>query len=242
MTRRASLALLLAVVVAIASCNGVRVTYTFDDEFNGTTVSSLWGDHWGPFGGDGNTWSRSQSTVAIGVLTIAAQRAGSAWVSDAFDTWATWRQKYGYFEARIRIPKGRGLWPAFWLAQGSEVSGPAEIDVMEVCANPLGTNGGNDASVLHTSVHFSGGGSLTHDTRTPDLSSDWHVYAMDWRADHISFLLDGAEVWRVTDPAHIPAVAMPLILDLAVGGSCGAADDSTPDPALMQVDWVRVSP
>jgi beta-glucanase (GH16 family) len=218
-----------------------RVTlpgYTFDDEFDGTTIDPIWTHDFG-FSGAENVWANSQSSVADGVLTISAQRTGFGWASDVLDTKTTWTQQYGYFEARMKIPKGAGLWPAFWLYASQHGIQP-EIDVMEVCASPLGENDGNDASLLHSTLHWARGGQRTARVRTVDLSLDFHVYAVDWRADHIAFLLDGVEVARFSDPDHIPTTPMPLILDLAVGGPlCGPSTDLTPNPSLLQVDWVR---
>jgi beta-glucanase (GH16 family) len=215
--------------------------YTFDDEFDGPTIGPVWTHDFG-FGGTENSWSGGQSSVANGILTITAQRSGDGWVSDVLDTKTTWTQQYGYFEARMKIPEGAGLWPAFWL-YSSQRGGQAEIDAMEVCANPIGANGGDDVSLLHNTVHWTREGSNGTRFRTADLSLDFHVYAVDWRADHIAFFLDGVEVWRFTDVAHIPHWPLPLIVDLAVGGSlCGASTALTPDPSVLQIDWVRVRP
>ncbi|MDP9226536.1 MAG: glycoside hydrolase family 16 protein [Actinomycetota bacterium] len=215
--------------------------YTFDDEFDGVTVGPVWTRDFN-FGGTENSWSSTQSSVANGVLTITAQRSGLGWASDLLDTKTMWTQRYGYFEARMKIPKGAGLWPAFWLYY-SQFGVQAEVDVMEVCANPLGANDGKDASLLLTTVHWTRGGSRGARIRTADLSLDFHVYAVEWRADHIAFFLDGVEVWRFTDVAHIPTVALPLIVDLAVGGSlCGASTALTPNPSFLQIDWVRARP
>jgi beta-glucanase (GH16 family) len=212
--------------------------YTFDDEFDGTTIDPIWTHDFG-FSGAENAWSNSQSSVADGILTISAQRTGFGWASDVLDTKTTWTQHYGYFEARMKIPKGAGLWPAFWLYASQHGIQP-EIDVMEVCASPLGENDGNDASLLHSTLHWARGGQRTARVRTVDLSLDFHVYAVDWRADHVAFLLDGVEVARFSDPDHIPTTPMPLILDLAVGGPlCGPSTDLTPNPSVLQIDWVR---
>jgi beta-glucanase (GH16 family) len=162
------------------------------------------------------------------------------WHGDLIDTKTTFTQKYGYFAARMKIPKGPGLWPAFWTyysASGVE----AEIDAMEVCANPIGTHSGNDASLLHNTIHYSGGSvGNSPGYRTVDLSLAYHVYAFDWRADHISFFLDGVQVWRTT--SHIPTVALPLLLNLGVGGTWCGSPTAASDGATMLVDWVRVRP
>jgi beta-glucanase (GH16 family) len=217
------------------------VNYTFDDEFNGTLLSGMWLRHFhccGTLAG----YDPSLSTVSSGVLSMAVDHRSTGWYGDLIDTKTTFTQKYGYFEARIKVPKGTGLWPAFWSyysGNGTE----AEIDTTEICANPIGSHGGNDASLDHTTVHWTGGGSLGHAARTVDLSLAYHVYAVDWRSSYIKFYLDGSLVWTFTDTAHIPNVALPLILNLGVGGTwCGAPDSSTPDGARMLVDWVRARP
>lgn len=172
---------------------------------------------------------------------MSVDHRADGWYSSLLDTQTTWTQKYGYFEARIKVPKGPGLWPAFWSYWNSG-SNEAELDMIEVCANPLGTNGGNDASLAHFHV-IDESTRPGYAYRSVDLSLDYHVYGMDWRADHVAFYLDGVERWRYTDAAHIPTVALPLILNLGVGGSwCGSPTASTPDGASMLVDWVRVRP
>ena len=232
----------LALVIQLgggASLGYSEPSYTFNDEFSGNVLNSVWGRHWGWLGE--SRFTRDLATVGGGVLSLSAQRQEDHWRSGLVDTSTSFRQLYGHFEARIRIPQGYGLWPAFWVAQGWEVDGPAEIDMMEVCANPPASRSGNDVSRLHERVHFAGGGLAGNDARTKDLSQGWHVYGMDWRADHVTFLLDGAEVWTYGG-ADVPSVPMPLVLDLAVGGSwCGPSEASTPDPAEMLVDWVRVT-
>ena len=136
-------------------------------------------------------------------------------------------------------PKGTALWPAFWLYGGSA----PEIDTMEICANPIGTNEGNDASELHTTVHWAGGATTDGRYYTVDLSQAYHVYAVDWRSSKILFYLDGHLVWTFSDMARIPTIALPMVLNLGVGVPwCGAPDATTPDSATMLVDWVRVRP
>ena len=214
--------------------------YTFHDEFDGDGLSPVWQQHFN-FDGIENTWSSSQATVADGLLSITASRSGDGWVSQLLDTKTTWTQLYGRFEARMKIPRGRGLWPAFWSYRAGN-GGEAEIDTMEVCANPVGENGRNDVSVLHNTIRWAGG-QADGDARPGDLSLDFHVYGVEWRPDSVVFTLDGAETWRFTRRDRIPDVALPLIVDLAVGGAwCGPADATTPDGAVLLVDWIRASP
>jgi beta-glucanase (GH16 family) len=223
----------------LASPTPLPSGYSFYDDFDGATLSPVWIQHF-DFDGIENTWASAQATVRDGMLTITASRTPDGWVSQLLDTKTTWTQTYGRFEARMKIPRGSGLWPAFWSYRVD--GGEAEIDMMEVCANPLGANGGNDVSLLHNTVRWADGQG-DGETRGVDLSLDFHVYGVDWRQDHVAFLLDGREVWRFTEWTNIPDGPMPLIVNLAVGGSwCGPSDASTPDGATLLVDWVRAQP
>jgi beta-glucanase (GH16 family) len=217
---------------------GPSSSYPFDDEFDGPALAPVWQRHFSCCG-DLAGFDPGLTTEANGILSIAVDHRADGWYGDLIDTKTTWSQLYGTFEARIRVPSGQGLWPAFW----SYFSGhgtQAEIDTMEICGGPPGATG---STVLHNTVYWSQTGSLGHDTPTGDLSADFHVFAMDWRRDRIVFSLDGTPVWTFSDVDHIPTVPLPVILDLGVGGSfCGAPDSTTPATARMLVDWVRVLP
>lgn len=219
-----------------------KTPVTLFDDFSGTALNARWQRHFHCCGVIANPggFDPSLSKVANGMLAMSVERRADGWHGDLIDTKTTFLQRFGIFEARIKIPKGKGLWPAWWLY--AEASGwYNEIDVMEICANPMGANGGNDASLLHATVHWAGGGQSGKQVRAADLSADFHIYGCEWRAGGIVFTLDGAEVWRYTDTTHIPTNPLPLILNLGVGGSwCSNPDASTPSPATMLVDWVRV--
>jgi beta-glucanase (GH16 family) len=209
--------------------------YSFDDEFSGASLDSVWAQHFTCCGELAGI-DPSLAFVSNGTLSLGVSHRADGWYGSLIDTEFQWSQQYGQFAARIKVPAGTGLWPAFWgYASGG---GPqSEIDTMEVCP------GSATATALHTSVHWSGRGSQGHVTTTPDLSEDFHVYAVDWRGDHLTFSLDGIPVWTFSDASHIPRVALPLILDLGVNGDfCGPADATTPSDAQMLVDWVRVEP
>jgi beta-glucanase (GH16 family) len=211
--------------------------YTFDDEFDGPGLSSAWQQHFSCCGTLAGV-DPGLATVSGGLLSMAVEHRSDGWYGALVDTKTTFTQRYGTFEARIRIPSGAGLWPAFW----SYISGggtQAEIDTMEVCGGREPGGG----SILHNTVYWSARDSLSNSTPTVDLTTDFHVYAVDWRPDHVTFLLDGRQVWSFPAVSHIPAVPLPVILDLGVGGSfCGPPDASTPARSQMLVDWVRVLP
>lgn len=189
-------------------------------------------------------FAASQVTAANSIFSIAAVRTPTGWLSGCITTDPVFRQLYGYFEASIKIPKGKGMWPAFWLLD-KPWSQAGELDIMEILANPIGANGGNDAGYLISTVHYpyQSPYQSPYGKRSVDLSLGFHVYAMDWRKDHVAFLLDNVEFARFTNPALIPNFAMPVILNLAVGGGWASPSDSTtPNPSIMEIDWVRVRP
>ncbi|MEU4209622.1 glycoside hydrolase family 16 protein [Streptomyces sp. NPDC026206] len=155
---------------------------------------------------------------------------------------------YGRFEARIKIPRGKGLWPAFWMlgANSDKVTWPAngEIDVMEAL--------GRQPGIVHGAIHgpgFVAQGIETHTAlpRGRSLSDGFHTYRVDWMPGRVTWYLDGkpygtadagqlkrGQKWVFDHPHY-------LLLNLAVGGDWpGPPDASTPFPARMLVDYVRV--
>lgn len=154
--------------------------------------------------------------------------------------------RYGRVEARIRQPRGSGLWSAFWMlgTDLADVGWPAcgEIDVME--------HVGSQPRTVHGTAHGPGwsgiGGGATGSARAPaPLGDGFHVYAVEWTADEIRWELDGVPYHRVV-PADVPGPwpfrhPFFLVLNLAVGGRWPGNDATGLRlPATMLVDWVRV--
>jgi len=151
---------------------------------------------------------------------------------------------HGRVEARIKVPAGRGLWPAFWMlgADIDAVGWPAcgEIDVMEVV--------GSEPRTVHATVHLPGhagvGQGIGHAHPVgADLADDFHVYGVDWTPDRITWLLDDVAFHTVS---RFPGWAFDgdfyLLLNLAVGGSWpGNHLDERALPATMLIDWVRAT-
>ena len=148
----------------------------------------------------------------------------------------------------MKIPAGKGLWPAFWMLGDDfdAVGWPAcgEIDVME--------NVGHEPATVHGTLHgpgYSGNESITG-TYAPGgapLADDYHLYAVEWEPDKIRFYLDDHLYFTVT-PAKLP-VRKPwvfdhpfyLLLNVAVGGDWpGAPNDKTVFPRTLSVDYVKV--
>jgi beta-glucanase (GH16 family) len=121
-------------------------------------------------------------------------------------------QRYGYFEIRARLPRGRGLWPAFWLLP-SDGTWPPEIDVMEM----LGDMPERYTVALHARPEGRAQDVVTA-IPAPDLTAGFHVFGLAWQADRLRFYLDDRLVHESATPAdmHRP---MYLLANLAVGGA-----------------------
>ncbi len=148
---------------------------------------------------------------------------------------------YGRIEARIQTPAGRGLWPAFWMVANDD---QGEIDIME--------NYGRDPRVVTSSLHIYGFTPLSGITeeftlpRTATAAGAFHIYTVDWTPEQISWSVDG-RVYHTVSKSN--STARPwvfdrpyyLLLNLAVGApAAGYPDASTPFPARLVVDYVRV--
>jgi beta-glucanase (GH16 family) len=171
----------------------------------------------------------------------------SSYTSGRINTSGLFEQAHGRFEARIRLPVGQGIWPAFWLlgADFDSVGWPdcGEIDVMEYR--------GQEPGIVHGSIHgpgYSGGNAVTgrYEPGVP-LNADFHVFAVEWDADRIVWIVDDVRTQAVTRN-DIPGGSrwvfdhpFFVILNVAVGGFfVGAPDSSTSFPQEMLVDYVRV--
>ena len=153
---------------------------------------------------------------------------------------------YGYIEASIKLPKGKGTWPAFWMMPVNFRSWPAdgEIDIME----EVGYHPDYVSSSLHANAHVhSNGTQITHEMKCPGAEGEFHTYAILWTSKNITTYVDGQvqlsydnrglgrDDWPYDDPFYV-------IFNLAWGGDWGGAQgvDESALPATMEVDYVRV--
>ena len=153
---------------------------------------------------------------------------------------------YGYIEASIKLPKGKGTWPAFWMMPVNFRSWPAdgEIDIME----EVGYHPDYVSSSLHANAHVhSNGTQVTHEMHCPGAEGEFHKYAIEWTHDKITTFVDGKvqltynnrglgrDDWPYDDPFYV-------ILNLAWGGDWGGSQgvDESALPVTMEVDYVRV--
>ncbi|WP_250002032.1 family 16 glycosylhydrolase [Actinoplanes sp. M2I2] len=234
----------------------------WSDEFNGAAGpidANKWkfdigGGGWG--NNEQQYYTNSTSNVRVngqGQLEITARRENPAgyqchygtcqYTSGRILTADKFSQTYGRFEARIKIPKTQGIWPAFWMLGGNNWPTTGEIDIME--------NVGKEPNTVYGTVHgpgYSGGSAIggNRNIGTP-LGDAFHNYAVEWSPNLIVWYLDGSEFFRVT-PASLGGRQWVfdhnhfMILNVAVGGYWpGYPDASTVLPQTMTVDWVRVS-
>ena len=171
--------------------------------------------------------------IDAGILTLQANPTPAAdlaclsslpYTSGAIISYPSFATTYGYFEARIRMPAGQGLWPAFWLLD-ENLQWPPEIDILEF----VDVDGGQPSTLqMHThdsNTTYAYGAA----TQVPNVSWDFHVYAVDWEPDTITWYFDGVQQAQTTTAPDLNQ-PMYILLNLAVGGTGswpGPPDTST---------------
>ena len=225
----------------------------WSDEFEGTELNL---ENWSFELGDGcpdlcgwgnNELQRYTDTnhrLEEGFLIIAAKKE-EGYTSSRLITKGKKEFQYGRIEARLKVPTGGGLWPAFW-ALGYDIDAVSwpdsgEIDIMEY----VGREPGQFFNSVHTRSSY-GNTINTKITSAPNLEEDFHVFAIEWNKDYIQFYYDEDPVYRFAAqiqtfenwPFNKPFF---LILNLAIGGNFGGTLDSNLDfPREYVIDYVRV--
>jgi beta-glucanase (GH16 family) len=237
----------------------------WSDEFDGAAGSAPNNAKW-RFDIGGSGWgnneleyytnsTRNAALDGAGNLVITARRENpsnfSCWygtcqyTSARMLTSATFTKAYGRFEARMKIPRGQGIWPAFWMlgnnigSVGWPTSG--EIDIME--------NIGREPNTVHGTIHgpgYSGGEGIGAPYSIGGAFADaFHTFAVDWSPNLIVWYVDGNEYQRRT-PADLGGDRWVfdhpffMIMNVAVGGLWpGYPDGSSTYPQTMTVDYVR---
>ncbi len=230
-------------------------TLSWSDEFDGAALDrSKWtfdigGHGWGNAELQYYTDRPDNVRVAGGQLVIEARReayGGKAYTSARIKTAGLMEQMHGHFEARIKVARGQGIWPAFWMlgADIGKIGWPraGEIDIME--------NIGKEPAIVHGTVHgpgYSGEHAFGAPSRLKRgaYADDFHVFAVEWEPGEIRWYRDGIHYhtarpdlvkgdWVFERPFFV-------LLNLAVGGHWpGNPDGTTVLPQRMLVDWVRV--
>ncbi|QMU75067.1 glycoside hydrolase family 16 protein [Streptacidiphilus sp. PB12-B1b] len=228
----------------------------FSDDFDGDRLD---GDDWVTcydWNDDGCTnaghrelewYLPGQVAVANGALDLFADKTPTYGTDGRMHSWtsgmaSTGRQswygtphftlEYGYIAAAIQIPAQKGMFPSFWMMPAGTRTTPPEIDIME---------GIQSSTRVQMTLHWTNAqGKDVHSAvqwGPEPYTTGYHVFAVDWEKNSITWYIDGVPRYRVTDTALIPRVPMELLLNLAVG-----FPKSPPvgvDSAEMKVDWVR---
>jgi beta-glucanase (GH16 family) len=202
---------------------------------------------------------QNASMDGAGNLVITARKetppGSSCWYgtckysSARIETAGKFSQAYGRFEARIQVPSGRGIWPAFWTL-GDDPKGvgwptKGEIDVMEIL--------GQAPSTVYGSLHgpgYSGGAAVNKAYTLPtgqSFADGFHTFAVEWEPNVVRWYVDD-QLYETRTPADLPTGTkwvydhpFSILLNLAVGGNFpGDPDSKTQFPAEMKIDNVRV--
>ena len=262
-----ALAIALAAISPMLACGGDQQgpgggnplplpwQLVWQDEFDGAALDTTkWvretgGHGWGNNELEFYTDRVENSRLENGSLVIEARSeafGNQAYTSARLKTQGLVAWKYGRIEARIQIPRGQGLWPAFWMLGDnfSQVGWPAcgEIDIME--------NIGREPGRVHGVVHgpnYSGANGIggEYNLSTGAFADDFHVFAIEWHAAAMQWFVDGT-LFRTVLPSDLPGPWVYdhpffIILNVAVGGYWpGNPDSTTVFPQTMRVDYVRV--
>jgi beta-glucanase (GH16 family) len=230
---------------------------TMQDEFDvdGAPDSAIWGYD---IGTGSNGWGNNEQQyytdksdnvkVENGILLITAKEEsfnGSGYTSARLVTKGLFEQTYGRFEARIRLPYGQGIWPAFWLLGASEQEvwpQIGEIDIMEYR--------GQEPTKILGSVHgpgYSAGNAISKEFNLENdrFDTDFHVFGIEWAPEYINFYVDDVLYNQIT-PAEVTGEwdfnqPFYILMNVAVGGNfVGSPNSETIFPQTMLVDYVRV--
>ncbi|SFA78788.1 Glycosyl hydrolases family 16 [Rhizobium sp. NFR07] len=223
---------------------------TFSEEFDALDVSARgpgtrWTAHtpWNGDFGDARFMDPAKDfpfTIKDGVLSIEARKsAGGAWqsglLSSSDPTGSGFKQKFGYFEVRARLPRGEGVWPAFWLSSRGEAGG-VEVDILE--------HYGHAPQRYTAAFHIwnrKDPSKSTHSHQWVDvppgsLSTDFHTFGASVDPEFIRYFFDRREVWSVPTPTEFQ-LPFTILVNLALGA--GWPIVNTPNPSIMEVDYIR---
>ncbi|MCP2334011.1 MULTISPECIES: family 16 glycosylhydrolase [Actinoalloteichus] len=264
----ASTALASTTSAPSSAVGATPLALTWEDDFEGPSGAApdpaRWNHEIGGHGWGNNelqyyTADRRNSALdGQGNLVITSTREGTdglschygpcQFTSARLTTQDKFSQRYGRFEARIQVPRGNGVWPAFWMLGDNFPETPwphsGEIDIMEV----VGREGGTAHGTIH-GPGYSAGEGITGSYTLPggqQFADGFHVFAVDWSPDGMVWSVDGHVYHQVTrsDVGNNPWVFDQdffMILNSAVGGNWpGPPDDSTQFPQRMLIDYVRV--
>lgn len=246
----------ISIFIFVFSMNITQTAYAqrlvWADEFNrdGLPDSSKWtydigtGENgWGNNESQFYTSSIKNAFVKNGLLNIRAIKEptnGMSFSSARLLTKGKYSFRYGVVEVRAKLPKGGGAWPAIWMLGNNieQVGWPnsGEIDIMEHKGNEMN----NVYGTFHYPKHF--GANADGKTKmVSGISDDFHIYKLDWSAQHLKIFVDGQLVHQLSNHDKLPFQHdFFILLNFAVGGHFGGEIDSNFSDATLEIDYVRV--
>lgn len=243
------------VTLAIAAPPSNDYVLKFEDDFTAKTLdSNKWStyfEYWNvrtfANNGDQQFWiekgfnglSVNPHRMQRGILSLKAdlspdpsKTGGLPYYSGMISTEKSYNATYGYYETRLRVPRGKGLWPAIYL-HGDNTQ---ETDILEVL--------GHETNVIYQFSHLWTGGTLETIFGGPihkdliDAADDFHTYGLEWNEEYIAWYVDGKETQRVKNYAFEPRYYISVF---AVGGYWpGSPGSSTHFPSSVDIDYVRI--
>ncbi len=234
----------------------------WSDEFQGEELdTAIWNRQVEPAGRFNEEWQRYTDDVENayledGKLIMVAKHIGEEhgmgnYTSSRLNTAQKQTFKYGKIAARIKLPKGNGIWPAFWTLgnnideNGGDTPWPqcGEIDILELY-------GSRDNAVVEANIHYANEndqheamGSVSYELDSGIFADNFHVFELEWDEESLKWLVDGnvyhekditGDKFKEFHHEHF------ILFNIAIGGLwAGEADDSTGFPQKMMVDWVR---
>jgi beta-glucanase (GH16 family) len=246
--------ILLMLFCCSISCSTQEKKLLWEENFNGDKLDEkVWnfelGDGCPNLCGWGNAekqiYTKKNHKVANGHLIIELRNEDKKYTSTRITTKGKKEFKYGYIETRAKLPRGKGVWPAFWMLGKniSNVGWPVcgEIDILEYV--------GKEPNTIFTSLHTKASHGNTINTKrtvVKNVEDDFHTYAINWNKEKIEFYIDNnlvytfepkdktTEHWPYKQPFY-------FILNLAVGGHFGGPDiDDSIFPQQFVIDYIKV--
>ncbi|RNC90282.1 MAG: glycoside hydrolase family 16 protein [Allomuricauda sp.] len=240
--------------ILLLGCSSNQAELIFAEEFDAPALNEeIWsielGDGCPDLCGWGNNepqiYTNENHMLEDGFLTIRAKHENDGYTSTRITTKDKFEFKYGKIEARIKLPVGNGVWPAFWMLGSNidEVGWPksGEIDIMEYV--------GKEPNQIFTSLHTQSSHGNTINTRKmviDNIEDGFHIYTADWSEDKIEFAIDGEvtytyspdlkneDTWPFDQPFYV-------LVNLAIGGHFGGDDiDNSIFPQEFVIDYIRV--
>ncbi|ASJ76502.1 family 16 glycosylhydrolase [Granulosicoccus antarcticus] len=231
----------------------------FNEEFQSSSLNGSkwqsryrWGPHWtinneqqfyvdnindpnfghSPFEFDGENMTITATRTPDHLRSKANNKD---YLSGTLTTYGKFKMRYGYVEMRARMPKGKGLWPAFWLLHNQENDKRPEIDVVEM----LGDTSNKVYQTYHYFENWNLRSTPSYEYWGSDFSQDFHTFGMKWEPGRITWYVDG-NATNSHSSGNVASEEMYLLVNLAVGGSWpGNPDGSTSFPARFTIDYIR---